>query len=131
MGVTSTQDVTGRQTPLVTAPAGELGEHWLHAMGPHLPRLTIAARSSWKNTGMLAGVSDCRRSRKWGCRGRWVLGFKPRLGSHRREDYEVLGRREKILQLWQGEERGPCGFRVLLVAMWRLCQEEKDRKDSC
>ena len=39
---------------------------------------------------MLAGVTDCRRSRKWGCKGRWALGFKPRPGSHR--------------------ERGPCGF---------------------
>ena len=32
---------------------------------------------------MLAGVTDCRRSRKWGCKGRWALGFKPRCGSHR------------------------------------------------
>ena len=27
--------------------------------------------------GMLAGVTDCRRSRKWGCRGSLVWGFKP------------------------------------------------------
>ena len=40
--------------------------------------------------GMLAGVTDCRRSRKWGCRGRWALGFKPRHDSHRREDHVVL-----------------------------------------
>ena len=33
---------------------------------------------------MLAGVTDCRRSRKWGCRGRLALGFKPRHGSHTR-----------------------------------------------
>ena len=39
---------------------------------------------------MLAGVTDCRRRWKWGCRGRWALGFKPRRGSYR--------------------ERGPCGF---------------------
>ena len=25
---------------------------------------------------MLAGVTDCGRSQKWGCRGRLVLGFK-------------------------------------------------------
>ena len=31
---------------------------------------------------MLAGVTDCGRSRKWGCRGRWALGFKARCGSH-------------------------------------------------
>ena len=61
---------------------------------------------------MLAGVTDCRRSRKWGCRGRWVLGFNHRCGSHRerttefwrkgedhsvlkeeREDHEVLGKK--------------------------------------
>ena len=45
---------------------------------------------SWKNTGMLAGVTDCRRNQKWGCRGRLALGFKPRRGSPAR--------------------RGPCGF---------------------
>ena len=44
MEVTSTQDVTGRELPLVTEPVGELGEDWLHAMGPHLPRLTMAAQ---------------------------------------------------------------------------------------
>ena len=31
---------------------------------------------------MLAGVTDCRRSWKWGCRGRLALGFKHRHGSH-------------------------------------------------
>ena len=67
--MTSTQDVTGRQLPLVTEPVGELGEDWLHAM-------------EWENTGVLAGVTDCRRSQKWGCRGRLALGFKPRHGSH-------------------------------------------------
>ena len=41
---------------------------------------------------MLAGVTDCRRSQKWGCKGRWALGFKPRPGSHRGgEDHKVLG----------------------------------------
>ena len=43
MGVTSTHDVTGRQLPLVTVTVLELGEDWLHAMGPHLPRFTTAA----------------------------------------------------------------------------------------
>ena len=83
MGPNSTQDGTGKQLPLVTGPVGELGDDWLHAKGPHLPRLTMAAQKSWKNTGMLAGVTDCRRSQKWGCKGRWALGFKPRPGSHR------------------------------------------------
>ena len=41
MGANSTQDGTGKQLP-VTGPAGELGEDWLHAMGPHLPGLTMA-----------------------------------------------------------------------------------------
>ena len=69
---------------------------------------------------MLAGVTDCRRSRKWGCRGRWVLGFNPRCGSHRerttefwrkgerttqfleekREDHEVLGKKREDHAAW-------------------------------
>ena len=54
---------------------------------------------------MLAGVTDCRRSQKWGCRGRLALGFKPRHGSleredhvvlkEKREDHEVLGERKE------------------------------------
>ena len=44
MGMTSTQDIPGKQLPLVTGPAGELGDDWLHAMGPHLPGLTMAAQ---------------------------------------------------------------------------------------
>ena len=34
---------------------------------------------------MLAGVTDCRKSWKWGGRGRLALGFKPRHGSLRRK----------------------------------------------
>ena len=49
--------------------------------------------------GMLAGVTDCRRSPKWDCRGRLVPGFKSRLSSHTREDPVA----------WLG----PCGFGVL------------------
>ena len=48
-----------------------------HTTGPHLPTLTMAAQKNWKNMGMLASVADCGRSRKWGCRRRLVLGFKP------------------------------------------------------
>ena len=44
---------------------------------------------------MLAGVTDCRRSQRWGCKGRWALGFKPRRGSHRREDHAVLEERRE------------------------------------
>ena len=44
VGVTSTLDGTGKQLPLVTGPVGELGDDWLHAMGPHLPGLTMAAQ---------------------------------------------------------------------------------------
>ena len=40
---------------------------------------------------MLAGVTDCGRGWKWGCRGRLVLGFKPRLSSHGRGDHAALG----------------------------------------
>ena len=42
--MTSTQDVTGRQLPMVTVPAGELGYDWLYTMGPLLPRLIMAAQ---------------------------------------------------------------------------------------
>ena len=40
---------------------------------------------------MLAGVTDWGKSRKWGCRGRLALGFKPRHGSHARGDHAALG----------------------------------------
>ena len=52
--------------------------------GPCLPGLTMAAQKSWKNMGLLAGVANCGRSQKWGCRERLALGFKPRHGSHAR-----------------------------------------------
>ena len=40
--------------------------------------------------GNAGGVTDCRRSRKWSCRGRLVLGFKPRRPGHTREDHVTL-----------------------------------------
>ena len=80
--MTCTQDVTGRQLPLVTVPACELEDYWLHAMGPRLPGLTMAAKKGRKNMRMLAGVTDCGRSRRWGFRGRLALGFNPRCSSH-------------------------------------------------
>ena len=43
MEANSTQDGTGKQLPLVTGPVGELGDDWLHAMGPHLPRLNYGS----------------------------------------------------------------------------------------
>ena len=46
---------------------------------------TLYNKGSWKNMGMLAGVTDCRGSRKGGCRGKLALAFKPRRGSHTRE----------------------------------------------
>ena len=57
---------------------------------------------------MLAGVTDCRRSQKWGCKGIWALGFKPRPGSHREErdhaasksrEDKVMGEKEETMQL--------------------------------
>ena len=58
---------------------------------------------------MLACVSDCRRSQKWGCRGRLALGFKPRSISHtwrrgRRTFDRVGGENHEALAEW-----GPCG----------------------
>ena len=43
---------------------------------------------------MLAGVTDCRRGRKWGCKGKWALGFRPSHGSHRRGPRSSEGKRE-------------------------------------
>ena len=94
--MTSTKGVTERELPLVLAPEGELGNYWLHGKGPHLPRLTMAAQQSWKNLGMLVGVTDCRRSRKCGCRGRLVLEFKLRPSSHTGE---------RITRFWQRRGR--------------------------
>ena len=42
--MTSTQDLTGRQHSLVIGSARELGDDWLHAMGPHQRRLAMAAQ---------------------------------------------------------------------------------------
>ena len=102
---------------------------------------------------MLAGVTDCRRSWKWGCRGRLVLGFKPRHGSHARRGPHSFGREGRgphsfgtvgwghvALVEWGprdfGRESGPRGFGLLLFAtrlrkQERLCREEKGRQDSC
>ena len=59
-------------------------------MGPHLPRLTMAAQKSWKNTGMLAGVTDCRRSQKWAAKedGCWDLNLGP--AAIERRDHAAL-----------------------------------------
>ena len=58
-------------------------------LAPHygtMPAQTYSGSpESWKNMGILAGVADCGRSWKWGCRRKLVLGFKPRNGSHARE----------------------------------------------
>ena len=51
----------------------------------------MASKKGWKNTVVLAGIDDCGRSRKWGCRGRFVQGFKPRHRSHVRDNHVVLG----------------------------------------
>ena len=59
---------------------------------------------------MLAGVTDCRRSRKWGCRGRLALGFKPRRGSHRDSGPRGLEGEKRGLCGLGGEGRGPRSF---------------------
>ena len=52
------------------------------------------SQESWENTGMLAGVTDYGRSQKCGCRGRLVLGFKPRCSSHVGQSHAALTRSE-------------------------------------
>ena len=63
---------------------------------------------------MLASVTDCRRSWKWGCRGRLALGFKPRLSSPARRGPRGFG---GVGTPQLERESGPRGFRVLLFAM--------------
>ena len=81
--MTSTQDVTGKQLPLVRAPA--CVRAW-RRLAPHhraMPARTYyGSPKNLENTGMLVGVANCGRSWKWGCRGKLALGFKPRHGSH-------------------------------------------------
>ena len=89
---------------------------------------------------MLAGVTDCRRSRKWGCRGRRALGFKPRNRQPNQRGLRGFGR-ETTRQLGRNRlgpcslgELGPHDFGVLSFAKWLrqqeiLCLEEKGRKE--
>ena len=53
-------------------------------------------------------MTDCRRSRNWGCRGRLALGFKPRHGSLEREDHAVLKekREDYVVLVEKGEDDG-------------------------
>ena len=101
IGVTSTQVVTGRQLPLVTAPAWELGEDWLRAMGPHLPRLTVAAQKSWTDR-------EC-------CRCNWLweeseMGLQGKTGAGiLTQTWQPFG-----LSFWDHTSfQGPCGIRRL------------------
>ena len=95
MGVTSTQEVTGTQLPLITVPAWGLGAHGVTPVQTY-----YGSPESWKNMGMLAGVANCRKSRKWDCRGRLALVFKPMHSSHSRLGPRDFGKRKN----------GPCGF---------------------
>ena len=83
----------------------ELGDGWLHTTGPWLPRLTMTAQKSWKNMGVLAGVADCEKSWKWGCRGRLAPGFKPRHSSHAGWNQEALG---APFATWLRKQEWPC-----------------------
>ena len=49
-----------------------------------------------ENTGMLAAVANCGRSRKWYGRGRLVLGFKSRCGSHEVSFWDHEARAENL-----------------------------------
>ena len=56
---------------------------------------------------MLAGVADCRRSRKWAAKedGNWDLNLGPaaigrdHAASKSREDHKVMGEKEETMQL--------------------------------
>ena len=62
--------------------------------------------------GMLAGVTDCRTSWKWGCRERLALGFKPRCSSHDRGGPRSFC---GVGTLRLGQQSGPCGFGLHLL----------------
>ena len=60
--------------------------------------------------GILAGVADCGRSWKWGCRRKLALGFKPRHGSHTQE---------RTTWLWQtGDPMAATQLMVLGPESW-------------
>ena len=69
MGMTLTHDVTGRQLPLVTAPACELGDGLLHTTGPRLLGLTMAAQKGRK-CGSAGGCSPLWEESEMGLGGR-------------------------------------------------------------
>ena len=65
---------------------------------------------------MLTVVTDCRRSLKWGCRGRLVLDLNLGTAAIEKEDYVVLGTKGEDHVVW-GEKREPRSFGVLLFAI--------------
>ena len=132
MGETWTHDINGRQLPLVTEPQWKCRDSLLYAMGPHLPGLTMEAPKSWEELGMLAGVADCGRSEKWGWRGRFMLGFKLRHGSHMVWNHMVLGEPHSFgapfASCLRKQER-QCSSRDR--DNMRPCREGKGWKDTC
>ncbi|KAF6104247.1 hypothetical protein HJG60_011247 [Phyllostomus discolor] len=86
---------------------------------------------------VLSSVANCGRSQKWGCRGLLAWGFKPRCGSHWRENHVVLaecGLQQPLCRedhLAVALQRGPQPMQrertTWSLAEWRLpqplCQE--------
>ena len=60
-------------------------------MGPRLLGLTMATKKGWKNRGMLAGVTDCGRSRKWAAEEDWRWDLNPGTAVMLGGDYTALG----------------------------------------
>ena len=73
---------------------------------------------------MLAGVTDCRRSRKWGCRGRLALGFKTWAWEpYPREGHVVLGEKGEyhaVLAEWIGALQNHKVFSLYGCHTWVL-----------
>ena len=83
MGMTLTQDVTGRQLPLLTAPGLSENLEMVHSSPQgHACQDQLWQPRKTENTGVLAGVAGCERSRKWGYEGSSRLGFKLQVGHH-------------------------------------------------
>ena len=76
---------------------------------------------------MLAAVANCGRSRKWLDRGRLVLGFKPRHGSHAASFWDYLAWAETTTEGtmdWAEGEEGlwVCGYSK---GLWDLNEDIK------
>ena len=77
---------------------------------------------------MLAGVTDCGRSRKWGCRGRLAWDLKPGVAAIAGEDHRALaekGENHAALAEWgprgSNSADGACSLNHRLLLLFLRC----------